>query len=106
VLVCVMVNDMEDSMNKKRHGGPYDRGSADKYYGRPYSPHYFEGDTYFSKMVDAKNMTDEQLNLYKQGWDEEGDTKDWGNTCEQAAEDCEKEDESELDANFNGGFYD
>jgi hypothetical protein len=28
-----------------RHGGPFDRGSADSYYGRRFRPHYFEGST-------------------------------------------------------------
>ena len=28
-----------------RHGGPYDRGGADAYYRRKFSPHYFESDT-------------------------------------------------------------
>ena len=32
----------------KRHGGPYDRGSADSYYQRGPRPHYFKGDTYNS----------------------------------------------------------
>ena len=27
----------------RRHGGPYDRGSADSYYRRPPRPHYFVG---------------------------------------------------------------
>ena len=26
--------------DRKRHGGLYDRGSADSYYGRPRDPHY------------------------------------------------------------------
>ena len=29
----------------RRHGGPYDRGSADSYYNRPRRPHYYKGDT-------------------------------------------------------------
>ena len=35
----------------ERHGGPYDRGSADAYYGREPNPHYFLGDTYASERV-------------------------------------------------------
>lgn len=34
-----------------RHGGPYDRGSADYYYGRPFNPHYFKGATYASEEI-------------------------------------------------------
>ena len=35
----------------KRHGGAYDRGSADSHYGRVPRPHYFIGDTYSSDEV-------------------------------------------------------
>ena len=28
-----------------RHGGPYDRGSADSYYGRVFDPHNFVGES-------------------------------------------------------------
>jgi len=34
-----------------RHGGAYDRGSADAWYGRPFRPHYFTGDTYMSQEI-------------------------------------------------------
>ena len=34
-----------------RHGGPYDRGSADSYYRRGRSPHYYMGDTKASGRV-------------------------------------------------------
>ena len=40
-----------------RHGGPYDRGSADSYYRRPRRPHFFRGDTYNSEEVLEENMT-------------------------------------------------
>ena len=59
----------------KRHGGPYDRGSADKYYGRPFDPHYFEGDSYFSPKV--TNLTPDQVMAYKAGYNEETDQKEW-----------------------------
>ena len=63
----------------RRHGGPFDRGSADFYYGRPYNPHYFEGGTHSSPCV--YTLTDEELQAYDFGWDEaesRGDRKDWG----------------------------
>jgi len=28
-----------------RHGGPFDRGAADSYYGRPKRPHFYVGAT-------------------------------------------------------------
>ena len=55
--------------NKERHGGPYDRGSADRYYNRPFSPHYFKGDTYNSDKVEQKDMTDAQVKDYRDGYE-------------------------------------
>ena len=43
----------------KRHGGPYDRGSADAYYGREIDPHCFLGDTHQSKRIELEEGTDE-----------------------------------------------
>jgi hypothetical protein len=54
--------------NKERHGGPYDRGSADRYYNRPFSPHYFTGDTYNSDKIEQKDMTDAQVKDYRDGY--------------------------------------
>lgn len=34
-----------------RHGGPFDRGAADSYYGRPQRPHYFTGSSYQSQEI-------------------------------------------------------
>lgn len=65
----------------QRHGGPYDRGSADSYYGRGFRPHYFKGDTYNSERVDEQHMTAEELAAYKAGFydnEESGNFKDWG----------------------------
>jgi len=60
----------------ERHGGPYDRGRADSYYGRDSSPHYFKGDTYNSEKVEA--LTAEELRQYNRGYAETTDRKDWG----------------------------
>ena len=51
-----------------RHGGPYDRGSADAYYGRPYKPHFYEKATYASPLVEKSDMTPEQINEYDAGF--------------------------------------
>ena len=40
-----------------RHGGAYDRGSADAWYGRPAEPHYFTGGTYQSTKIEAVYMS-------------------------------------------------
>lgn len=58
-----------------RHGGPYDRGSADRYYGRPYCPHYYKGATAFSECVHMDDMTAEEIAEYTLGYDEETETK-------------------------------
>ena len=55
-------------MYNARHGGPYDRGMADNYYGRPYNPHYYTGDTYSSKLVETKDMTSEEIQEYAKGF--------------------------------------
>jgi len=61
-----------------RHGGPYDRGSADKYYGRSAVPHYFKGATHQSDLVSYENMTLEEIEAYYAGYEEETDRKDFG----------------------------
>jgi hypothetical protein len=53
-----------------RHGGAYDRGSADAYYGREYCPHYFVADTYRSEEVTLDNMTVEEILAYTAGYNE------------------------------------
>lgn len=63
----------------ERHGGPYDRGSADSYYGRGINPHYYSGDTYNSKRIEK--LTEEELDAYMAGYndnEEAGNFKDWG----------------------------
>lgn len=51
-----------------RHGSPYDRGSADSYYGRDFNPHYYVGDTYSSPRIDLKDMTAEEIVAYTVGY--------------------------------------
>ena len=67
-------------MYSARHGGPYDRGSADSYYQRGYDPHYYVGNTYSTPRVEAADMTTEELAAYKAGYDENeaaGNFKGW-----------------------------
>lgn len=70
--------DIRAAKKRKRHGGPYDRGSADAYYGRPFAPHYFEGDTYSSPKIEAADMTPAEIADYRAGFEEEDDMKDFG----------------------------
>ena len=55
-----------------RHGGAFDRGSADSYYNRPCRPHYFEGATYSSSVEWEAYMMGYEYN------EAHGDKKDWG----------------------------
>ena len=64
----------------QRHGGPFDRGSADSYYGRGHCPHYYEGPTMRSREITIQHMTAEQIAAYTAGyeWNEmHGDKKNW-----------------------------
>jgi hypothetical protein len=64
----------------RRHGGPYDRGSADSYYRRDRKPHYYQGNTGTSPLIEEKDMTPQQIAEYYQGFDDneaDGNYKDW-----------------------------
>ena len=65
----------------KRHGGPFDRGSADSYYRRGAEPHYYVGATYSTPRVERERMTEEEINAYMAGYEDNeksGNFKDWG----------------------------
>ena len=58
----------------RRHGGPYDRGSADSYYRRPCAPHYYIGATGSSEMISEDRMTPDEIEAYLAGFkDNEAD---------------------------------
>ncbi len=60
----MIATDTRTSQYDTRHGGPYDRGSADSYYSRGYHPHYFEGATSTTPRVDLENMTAAEITAY------------------------------------------
>lgn len=63
-----------------RHGGPYDRGSADSYYGREYDPHYYVGATYSTEKVELAEMTSAEIASYTRGFNDNesaGNFKEW-----------------------------
>ena len=64
--------------NIPKHGSPQDRGSADRYYGRPYDPHYWPAGTGKVIRIEQAQMTDEQIVEYDYGFDNEEDRKNWG----------------------------
>lgn len=64
----------------RRHGGPYDRGSADSYYRRPCTPHYYIGATGSSEMISEDQMTPDEIEAYMAGFEDNeasGNFKDW-----------------------------
>ena len=72
----------QDSSSKydQRHGGPWDRGSADSYYGRGYGPHYYMGATGSSQEVELAGMTAEEITAYTAGYNDNeqfGTKKEW-----------------------------
>lgn len=64
--------------DRSRHGGLWDRGSADSYYSRPPSPHWWpEGTSNGQKIVD---LTAAEREEYYAGYrynEQLGDKKDW-----------------------------
>ena len=62
------------------HGGAFDRGSADSYYGRPEDPHMWPEGTYKGIRVEASEMTLKQMAAYYAGYrynEQSGDKKEW-----------------------------
>jgi len=61
-----------------KHGSPQDRGSADRYYGRPFNPHWYPEGTGKGSRVELQDMTADEIVAYTKGFNEEEDRKDWG----------------------------
>lgn len=63
-----------------QHGSPFDRGSADSYYGRPQDPHWYPEGSYRGTRVEPKDMTIAQMREYFRGYEYNelhGDKKSW-----------------------------
>lgn len=63
-----------------RHGGPWDRGSADSYYRRGSNPHFYVGASMQSDRIGRDDMTEEQILEYYAGFaynEAQGDYKEW-----------------------------
>ena len=52
-----------------RHGGPFDRGSADSWYSRGTKPHYYVGGSYEGPAITEEQMTAEEVAAYYAGYD-------------------------------------
>lgn len=64
--------------DRNAHGSLYDRGSADAYYRRPRSPHWYPNGTYNGTRI--TNLTTEEIKEYLAGYNdtvEAGDFKQW-----------------------------
>ena len=56
------------------HNSPKDRGSADRYYGRRYNPHYWRvNEDKTMARVSQDKMTEKQVSEYRHGFDTEQD---------------------------------
>jgi len=72
--------EYKGEMFDRTHGSPFDRGSADSYYGRPRSPHWYPEGTYECDRVEAEDMHGIQLRAYAMGYEFNerfGDKKGW-----------------------------
>ena len=75
-----MTQEFKGKTYNDRHGGAFDRGSADSYYRRQFRPHYYVGNTGQSEAVTETQMTAEEIAEYRAGYDYNesvGDFKDW-----------------------------
>ena len=75
------ISRKEEMMDRNAHGSPYDRGSADAYYGRQKNPHWWPCGTGNGKMIPEEKMNDVQIEEYHKGYDNEPERKysysDW-----------------------------
>ena len=67
----------EMTKHDTQHGSPYDRGSADYYYGRGSTPHCYPNGTGNAPRVKVEDMTRAELDAYHAGYDQETDRKQW-----------------------------
>jgi hypothetical protein len=56
----------QPQFDRKRHGGLFDRGSADAYYRRAFSPHWYpQGTGHGDAIID---LTSEEIEEYRKGF--------------------------------------
>ena len=63
-----------------RHGGPFDRGSADSWYNRGIQPHYYTEATYDSVRIAKVDMSEKEIADYMAGYEYNelhGGKKEW-----------------------------
>jgi len=59
--------EMLPQFDRKRHGGLFDRGSADSWYSRPRNPHWYPEGTGFGPRV--TNLSEQEIAEYNAGYD-------------------------------------
>jgi hypothetical protein len=70
----VKVNkNYKPQFDRNLNGSLYDRGSADKYYGRKASPHWYPNGTYKGEAV--TKLTKKEIAEYMAGYNEQKETK-------------------------------
>lgn len=72
--------EFEGRTYQSDHGDPFDRGSADSYYGRRFDPHWYPEGSYNGDRVEKEDMSMEEILAYTDGyeWNEVfGDKKEW-----------------------------
>ena len=65
---------------EQKHGNPFDRGSADSYYGRAQEPHWYPEGSYKGVKLTSQDMSMAELRAYFAGYEyneQHGDKKDW-----------------------------
>ena len=75
-----MITEMTRENYDTTHGGAFDRGSADSYYGRPRNPHIYPAGTYNGDRVEQSEMTPAEIQAYYAGYqynEQFGDKKSW-----------------------------
>lgn len=70
---------MKDTKPKynTEHGSPYDRGSADAWYGRKKDPHWYPRGSYNGDRIGGDRMTPLQLEAYNAGYDNQDARKEY-----------------------------
>ena len=68
-----------EEVTNTEHGSPYDRGSADSWYGRRPHPHWFPKGTYECPIIREDKMSEQEIAEYHFGYmNSEFSGKNWG----------------------------
>jgi len=63
-------NNTNEELEKKRHGGPFDRGSADSWYRRGPNPHYWTHGSYAGERIGHNQLSAEEIAEYYEGYED------------------------------------